>query len=51
MSVGGVGVDGAVVLPALVKEVELDDSGVSVLVALSADEPVVGALCLTSTVI
>ena len=43
---GGVGVDGAVILSALVEEVELNDGLVTVLVALTADEPVRGALRL-----
>ena len=42
----GIGIDGTVVLTSFVEEVELDGSFVAVLVALAADEPVVGALGL-----
>ena len=43
----GVGINGAVVLAALVEEVELDDGLVTILVALAANEPVVSALGFT----
>ena len=46
VSVLGVSVDGAVVLTALVEEVELHHRVVAVLVALATNEPVVGALGL-----
>ena len=46
MGILGIGVDGAVVLTALVEEVELDDTLMTILVALAADEPVVGSLGL-----
>ena len=42
----GIGIDGTVVLTSFVEEAELDGSFVAVLVALAADEPVVGALGL-----
>ena len=46
VSVLGIGVDGAVVLAALVEEVQADGGLMAVLVALASDEPVVGALGL-----
>ena len=46
MGILGVGIDGAGVFAALVQEVEFDDALVTVLVAFSTDEPVVGALGL-----
>ena len=42
----GVGIDGAVVLAALVQEVKFDDRLVAVLVSLAANNPVVGTLGL-----
>ena len=46
VGIGGIGIDGAFVLFVLIQEVELDGALVSVLVALAANEPVVGTLCL-----
>ena len=46
MGILGIGIDSTVVLTSFVEEVELDGSFVAVLVALAADEPVVGALGL-----
>ena len=42
-----VGIDGALVLAALVEEVEFQGSLMALLVALAAHKPVVGALGLT----
>ena len=42
----GIGIDGAVVFAAFVEEVELDDTLVTILVALTANEPVVSTFGL-----
>ena len=46
MGILGIGIDGAVVLAALVEEVELHHGGMAVFIALAANEPVVCALGL-----